>query len=204
ANQVAYTARFLDELSPQPGFAKTFLDGGQLPRAQTLRRYPRLASTLEPLATRGVDDFYRGEIASAIANEFARLDGPVRLPDLAAHRASIVKPLSVQLHAGTVYNLPPPTQGLTSLMILGIFERLNCDEPESFEHVHGVVEATKRAFVIRNRYICDPESMSIDVAELLRDDALVRHVATIDRERAQSWHGPGGNGDTVWLGAADD
>ena len=139
ANQVAYTTRFLGELSPQPGFAKTFLDGSELPRAQTLRRYPRLASTLEHLATRGLDDFYRGELASAIADEFARLDAPVRSPDLAAHRASIVKPLSVQLRVGTAYNLPPPTQGLASLMILGIFERLSCNRPEGFEHVHGVV-----------------------------------------------------------------
>jgi gamma-glutamyltranspeptidase len=204
ASQVAYTTRFLGELQPQPGFATTYMDDGQLPRAQTLRRYPQLASTLEHVATRGLDDFYRGELASVIASEFARLGGPLRLPDLAAHRASIVKPLAVQLHVGTVYNLPPPTQGLASLMILGIFERLNCNGPEGFEHVHGVVEATKQAFVIRNRYICDPESMSIDVAEFLRDDALARHAGAIDRERAQSWPGPSANGDTVWLGAADE
>src|SRR5262249_4074858 len=70
------------------------------------------------------------------------------------------------------------------------------------EHVHGVVEATKRAFVIRNRYICDPESMRIDVAEFLRDGALAREVDAIDRQRAKSWPGPGANGGTVWLGAA--
>jgi gamma-glutamyltranspeptidase len=110
-----------------------------------LRRYPRLASTLEHVATRGLDDLYRSELASALASEFARLDVPLRLPDLAAHRASIVTPLSAQRRAGTAYNLPPPTQGLTSLMILGIFERLNCNGPEGFEHAHGVVEATKQA-----------------------------------------------------------
>jgi gamma-glutamyltranspeptidase/glutathione hydrolase len=38
-------------------------------------------------------------------------------------------------------------------MMLGIFERLNCSAPEGFEHVHGVVESTKQAFVIRNRSI---------------------------------------------------
>lgn len=204
ANQVAYTTRFLGELTPQAGFAKTYLDDGQLPRAQTMRRYPRLAATLEHIVTRGLDDFYRGELASALASEFAHLDSPLRLPDLTAHRASIVTPLSVQLRVGTAYNLPPPTQGLASLMILGIFERLNCTEPEGFGHVHGVVEATKRAFVVRNRYVCDPESMSVAVPDFLRDDALIRHVAAIDRERAQPWPGPNAKGDTVWLGAADD
>jgi len=204
ANQIAYTSRFFDELSPQPGFANTFLNGGELPRAQAPRRYPQLASTLEHLATRGLDDFYRGEVASAIANELARLGSPVRLSDLAAHRASIVKPLSVKLKVGTAYNLPPPTQGLASLMILAIFERLNCNEPDGFDHVHGVVEATKRAFLVRNRYICDPESISIDVADFLSEDSLARHAGAIDRERAQAWPGPSVSGDTVWLGAADE
>jgi gamma-glutamyltranspeptidase len=203
-NQVAYTNRFLDELSPQPGFAQAYLDGSALPRAQTLRRYPRLASALDHLATRGLDDFYRGELASAIAEELERLDSPLRLADLAAQRASMVKPLSVQLHVGTVYNLPPPTQGLASLMILGIFERLNCKQPDGFEHVHGVVEATKRALVIRNRHICDPESMSADVAEFLSNDSLSQHAAAIDRDHAQSWPGPSANSDTVWLGATDE
>lgn len=204
ANQVAYTTKFLGELAPQPGFAKTYLDGGEMPHAQTLRRYPRLASTLERVATRGLSDFYRGELASAIASEFERLDGPLRLPDLVAHRASIVTPLSVQLRVGTAYNLPPPTQGLASLMILGIFERLNCSRPDGFEHVHGVVESTKQAFLIRNRHICDPEAMSVDVAEFLRADALARHAGAIDGERARPWPEPSAKGDTVWLGAADE
>jgi gamma-glutamyltranspeptidase/glutathione hydrolase len=128
----------------------------------------------------------------------------MRFPDLAAQRASIVTPLSVQLRVGTAYNLPPPTQGLASLMILGIFEQLNCNVGEGFEHVHGVVEATKQAFIIRDRHICDPEFMTVEVAQFLRDDALARHADAIDLERAQSWPGPSATGDTVWLGAADD
>lgn len=204
ANQVAYTTRFLPDLLAQPGFATTYLDDGQVPRTQTLRRYPRLALTLEHIAMHGLDDFYRGGLASEVANEFTRLGGPLRLPDLAAHHALIVTPLSVQLRVGTAYNLPPPTQGLASLMILGIFERLNCTAGEGFEHVHGLVEATKQAFAIRNRYICDPQSMSVHVAEFLSDNALARHADAIDRMRAQSWPGPGTNGDTVWLGAADN
>ena len=38
--------------------------------------------------------------------------------------ARIVEPLAVRLNDSTVYNLPPPTQGLSALMILGLFERL--------------------------------------------------------------------------------
>jgi gamma-glutamyltranspeptidase len=113
ANQVAYTTRFLGDLSPQPGFATTYLDNGQVPRAQMLRRYPRLAFTFEHIATRGLDDFYRGKLASEVADEFTRLGGPLRLPDLAAHHALIVTPLSVLLRVGTAYNLPRVTRRAT-------------------------------------------------------------------------------------------
>ena len=44
--------------------------------------------------------------------------------DLERCRASPAEPLSVALEAGTVFNTPPPTQGLASLIILALFERL--------------------------------------------------------------------------------
>jgi gamma-glutamyltranspeptidase len=73
-----------------------------------------------------------------------------------------VEPLSLQLKTGTVYNLPPPTQGLASMLILGIFERLGCTEAESFVYVHGLVESTKQAFLVRNRRIHDTGARAID------------------------------------------
>ena len=62
-----------------------------------------------------------------------------------------LQPMPANLGAGDVIrasampNLPPPTQGLASLLILGIFERLGEARLDSFEHHHGLIEATKRA-----------------------------------------------------------
>ena len=41
-------------------------------------------------------------------------------------------------------------------MILALFERLRVTEAESFDHIHGLVEATKRAFRVRDRFLTDP------------------------------------------------
>jgi oxamate amidohydrolase len=202
-NQVAYTSRFFDELCPQSGFAPTYLEDGEVPRAGSLRRYPRLASVLERLAARGLDDFYRGEIGTAIGDECERLGSPLRASDLAQHRASLVTPLSLRLKVGTLYNLPPPTQGLASLVILGIFERLGCTAPDGFEHVHGLVEATKQAFLIRDRYVCDPDAMRAEPSDFLSGQALGRCADAIDTQRARPWPEAAAKGDTVWLGAAD-
>ncbi|MBS0446483.1 MAG: gamma-glutamyltransferase family protein [Proteobacteria bacterium] len=203
-SQVDYTTKFLGELGTQPGYGATFLHDGRLPRAGALQRFPALGETLSRLARDGLDDYYRGGIAQAIAAELERLGSPVRADDLARHQASVVRPLAVELSAGTLYNLPPPTQGLASLMILALFDRIRGDARlDSFEHVHGLVEATKQAFLVRNRHVCDPAVMRADPASFLLDDALAERARAIDPRRARAWPEPAIKGDTVWMGAAD-
>jgi gamma-glutamyltranspeptidase len=203
-SQVDYTARFIDELAPQPGFAQAFLREGAPPPARSLQRFPALATTFEQLARKGLDDFYSGELAQSFGSELRRLGSPLRADDLDRHRASIVAPLAVNLSVGTAYNLPPPTQGLASLMILAIFDRIRADaQAETFAHLHGIVEATKQAFLVRNRYVCDPQSMQVAAGDFLRDDAIARCAGAIDAYRARAWPLPAAKGDTVWMGAVD-
>ena len=84
-----------------------------------------LADTLDQLAHAGLADFYRGDVGREIAADLERIESPVTRKDLERYRARVVQPLSVRLRHSTVYNLPPPSQGLASLLILGMFERLN-------------------------------------------------------------------------------
>ncbi len=203
-NQVTYTAKFQAELQDQPGFAKAYLTDGRPHAAGSLQRFPALAATLERLAKAGLDDFYRGEIGAALAAELAKLDSPVRGKDLREHRAQVVRPLSVRIGAGELFNMTPPTQGLASLMILAIFDRIRGGaKVDGFEHVHGLVEATKQAFLVRNRHICDPAAMKVDPWSFLSDAALDERAAAIDPARARPWPEPPVQGDTVWMGAGD-
>jgi len=203
-SQVDYTARFQGELAPQPGFARAFLRDGAPPRARELQRFPALAQTLERLAHGGLDDFYRGDVARTVAAELARVGSPLRLDDLAQHRAVVVEPLCVDLSVATAYNLPPPTQGVASLMILAIFDRIRDGvSPDSFAHVHGIVEATKQAFLVRNRHVCDPDTMPVSAQDFLSDATLAGCARAIDANRARPWPEPAVKGDTVWMGAVD-
>lgn len=203
ASQRRNTRDKAPELSDVPGFAPVFLPGGAVPAVGARFRQPALARTLERLAEAGLDDFYRGELAQALGAELERLGSPLAASDLAAHRAQEVRPLRLSLGSGTVYNLPPPTQGLASLLVLGIFERLRCTEPESFAWVHGLVEATKSAFRVRDAYVTDPAYMKADAQSFLADASLDRMAAAIDPRRAAPWGEPAPGGDTVWLGAVD-
>ena len=158
-SQARLTAEKQAELEKAPGFAAAFLADGKPPEAGTVLRQPALAATLDHLANAGLDDFYRGDVGREIAADLERIGSPVTRADLEAVQAVVADPLSLTLEAGTLYNAPPPTQGLASLLILGLFARLRVAEAESFDHVHGLVEATKRAFRVRDRFVTDPERL---------------------------------------------
>jgi gamma-glutamyltranspeptidase/glutathione hydrolase len=111
--------------------------------------------------------------------------------------------LRVGIEGATLYNFPPPTQGLASLIILALFDRLCVSQAEGFAFVHGLVEATKQAFLVRDRIVGHPGAMTEDAEMFLQPAALDRMAARIDPERALPWPAPPSAGDTIWLGAID-
>jgi oxamate amidohydrolase len=202
-SQARLTREKLAELKDVPGFAAVFLVDGKPPDIGAILRQTALAGTLEQLAHAGFDDFYRGDIGREIAADLERIGSPVTRADLARLVATVADPLSVAIDAGTLYNTPAPTQGLASLMVLALFARLRVQEAEGFDHIHGLVEATKRAFRIRDRVITDPERLSRPLEPLLDTAFLDGEVVKIDRRKAAKRPPTTGAGDTVWMGAAD-
>ena len=191
------------ELQPQPGFADTYMPGGAVPAVGSLLRQPALAATLHALAQDGLDSFYRGPLAARIAAGLASVGSPVSAADLAGYGADLVAPLRVQLQEAEVFNLPPPTQGLAALLILGLFDRLGVQEAEGFAHLHGLVEATKQAFLVRDRVVTDRDRLPADPQGFLEPAALDARAQAINMQRALPWPQPAAPGDTIWMGAID-
>ena len=206
ASQELNTAGKRADLEPVPGFAARFMPCGVVPPRGSLFAQPVLAATLERLASAGLDDFYRGELARALAKDLAALGSPLALADLEAYRARQVVPLALSHGAGQLYNMTPPTQGVLSLAILGICERLGLGsfEADSADHVHAVVEATKAAFLgIRDPHLTDPSWMKVEAQSLLDDENLARLAACIDLKVARPWGGRSKPGGTIWMGVID-
>jgi len=204
-SQAANTAAKRSELAPQVGFAETYLPGGAVPAVGSIFQQPRIAETLRRLADRGLDDFYRGELARAIAEDLAAAGSPLGLADLESHRAQWRDPLVLEHSLGRLYNMPPPTQGLVSLLILGILDRLDIGklDPAGADYVHLCVESVKQAFGIRDRYITDPKHMTVDPQSFLAPEKIRALAGAIDREKAAPWGRTKGPADTVWLGVID-
>ncbi|WP_241687823.1 gamma-glutamyltransferase family protein [Janthinobacterium sp. 17J80-10] len=204
-SQSACIAAKRDELQNIAGFASTFLVDGAAPAAGARFTQPRLATTLEQLAQNGLDDFYRGDLARSMARDLAEAGSPLTLADLESHRAAWKTPLALQHSLGTVYNMPPPTQGLVSLLILGQLDHMLKAgmEPLGADYVHACVEATKRAFAIRDRHITDPRFMDVEAHELLDPARIADMAGGISMERAAPWGRGLGPADTVWMGVVD-
>ncbi|HEX2726384.1 MAG TPA: gamma-glutamyltransferase family protein [Beijerinckiaceae bacterium] len=203
ASEAREEAKEIEALTNAPGFAETFFVEGKPAAAGTLRRLPALADTLSQLADAGLDDFYRGDVGREIAADLERIGSPVTRADLEGYRAGAMEPLTTRLQNVTLYNSPPPTQGLASLLVLGIFERLGVERGESVEHHHGLIEATKRAVAIRDRVVTDPRHLTHDPQAFLTASVFEREAALIDRRRAAPFPLPPAEGDTVWMGAID-
>jgi gamma-glutamyltranspeptidase/glutathione hydrolase len=203
-SQARLTVEKYAELETAPGFVQAFLVDGKPPQPGARLRQSAFAATLEQLAQAGLDDFYRGDVGREIAADLERIGSPVTRADLEKFEARAVEPLSVQTRGGhTLYNAPPPTQGLASLMILALFELLRVEKAESFAHIHGLVEATKRAFRVRDRVVTDPDRIDVDFKQFLSPALLAAETAKIDAGKAAPWPAPEARGDTIWMGAAD-
>jgi len=182
-----------------------FLPDGVVPPVGSIARFPTLARTLRSIAKGGSAMFYRGEIAEQIAAFFAREGGLLTGDDLATHQSEWVTPLSVPFAGLRVYELPPNTQGVTALQMLGIVDQLPLGENAlAAETVHLSVEAKKLAFADRAAYLTDVAHMRVHPAALIEPDYLAQRRSLIDPTRAQPSFAPGSlTGDTIYLCAAD-
>ncbi|MGD0564269.1 MAG: gamma-glutamyltransferase [Roseiarcus sp.] len=204
ASEARYDPTADPALLAAPGFAETFLIDGKPAQAGATRRLPRLAETLAHLAHAGLADFYRGDVGREIAADLERIGSPVTRGDLTRYQAAWREPLSLRVGAATLYNTPAPTQGLASLILLGLYERLDVRDLGGFAHSHALIEASKRALTIRNEACVDFAHATHDFAALLSARWLDGQAARIDKGRAAPWPLPPDKGDTVWMGAIDD
>jgi len=191
-----------DEMTDLVTWRRLFLAGGE-PKPGEILKQPALAETLAALARDGFDAFYRGPLAKRIAADLTRAGSPLTAADLADHRPVVTAPLGATIAGAKLYNTPPPTQGLVSLAILGLYDRIAASVADGFDHVHRLVEATKQAFLVRDSAITDPAYMKTAAVALLVDAVLAPRARAIDPARALAWPRPAEKGDTVWLGAID-
>jgi len=174
------------KLKRNPAAAANYLVAGRAPKPGEIFRQPNLARTLRTLSEGGRDAFYKGPIATSIADYMKANGGFITMDDLAAIKSDWVEPISTNYHGYDVYEIPPNGQGITALIALNILEGFDLAKLRSqpAQYYHTLIEATKLAFADRNRYIADPAVSKIPVAELLSKEYAAKRRALIDPKKA--------------------
>ncbi|MCD5989415.1 gamma-glutamyltransferase [Pseudomonas sp. CDFA 553] len=157
---------------------------GSMKVGETLRQ-PELAKTLERIANKGADEFYKGETADLLVKQMEHDKGLVTKQDLADYKALWRKPLHVNWQGNTLYTAPLPSSGGVALaQLIGIKEQRADDFKgvalNSAKYIHLLAEIEKRVFADRADYLGDPNFTKAPVAELIDPSYLAKRANEIN------------------------
>lgn len=155
-------------LTKFPNSRRIFLHNGDFYQPGEILKQPELARTLKRIARRGPRAFYHGAVASDIVRTEKRLGGIITLADLAHYQAKVRQPLEGRFRGATILTVPPPSSGGVALIeMLNILGPMDLGEPNSYNSMHLVIEAMRRAYADRAAYLGDTDFVSVPVQGLL-------------------------------------
>ncbi|MCE4601290.1 MAG: gamma-glutamyltransferase, partial [Desulfurococcales archaeon] len=137
--------------------------------------------------------FYEGDPADRVSETVKRWGGLLSPEDMAGYHASLMEPVEMDYHGWKILEMPPNTQGVTTLLILRLLEQ--SEPPHS---IRELVDAYALAYHVRDNYLGDPRYMTQSPAQLLSTGFINRLVREED-----TWRSTPSGSDTTFLAAVD-
>jgi gamma-glutamyltranspeptidase/glutathione hydrolase len=175
-------------LARWPASARIFShdDGTPLRDGDRLQQ-PDLAATLTAIAEQGPRGFYEGPVAEKLARGIQDAGGIMTSDDLKAYQPVIRTPVRGTYRGYDIVSMPLPSSGGTVLLeTLNILEgyQLRDLRQGSAASLHLLIEAMKRAYADRARYLGDPAFVDAPVNLMLSKDYAAKQRASIDPDHA--------------------
>mgnify|MGYP005811441525 CR=1 FL=1 len=166
--------------------ASLFLPGGHAPAPGARFVQADLARTLQAIADRGADGFYKGPVAEAFAAEMRRGHGSITAADLAAYRPAWRTPLVGSYRGRPLVAMPPSSSGgITVMETLNILEAWKDVAPwNSPTALHRLGAALQLAFMDRNNTLGDPDFVTMPLDRLMSKDYARTLQAGVPADRA--------------------
>ncbi|CCD88055.1 Gamma-glutamyltranspeptidase precursor [Contains: Gamma- glutamyltransferase large chain; Gamma-glutamyltransferase small chain] [Bradyrhizobium sp. ORS 285] len=191
ADDVAVTLPMMaPRLAKWPSSAAIFIrpDGTVLKEGDRLVQRD-LAATLTAIAEQGPRGFYEGAVAEKLAKAIQAAGGIMTSEDLKSYQPVQRVPVRGTYRGYDIVSMPLPSSGGTVLVeMLNILEGFKLAElkPGSPASLHLLIEAMKRAYADRARYLGDPAFVDAPVRAMLSKDYAAEQRASIDPARATS------------------
>ena len=159
-----------EKLTMNAGEGTCYLNEGFPYEPGDLFRNPELAGTLKLIASKGIDEFYKGEIAQKVVKAVNEKGGVMDLKDLALYEPVEHPPLQGTYKDYTLFTVPPPSSGgVHIIQLLNILENWPVKKwgSNSPPYIHHLCEALRFVFADRSRYLGDPDFIKMPVEELI-------------------------------------
>jgi len=177
------------------------------PRPGEIHRQPDLARTLRIIAEGGAEAFYRGPLATRIADCVQAKGGYLTVADMAAHTATWETPIRTIYRDVEVLEHPPNGQGLAALVALNIVEGYDLGDMDYFDpqRWHVMIEAMRLGMADAAQYVADPAVVDVPLEGLLNKEYATRRRTLIRSDKAIEIMAPGQpeHRDTVYLTVVD-
>lgn len=157
------------QLSENPVPAAYFYPDGEALQPGDIRANPEYAALLIRIATEGIDAFYRGSVAQAMAAaaRAAPNPGTLSVEDIAAYRAVDRPVICGAFRENQVCTTSPPSSGGAQIMIAGLYDHLIADSTSQDDKIVALVDAQRLAYADRDFYFGDPDAVTIPLQDLL-------------------------------------
>ncbi len=130
-----------------------------------------LARTLEIISEDPLS-MYKGHLSEKVANFLENAGSTITLEDLEGYSAFFDDPLWIDYKGNRIYETPPNSQGVTSLLMLKYLENYDFSKMNDPEIIEKIVKAKINAFSTRDKYVTDKKFMNVDAFKLLQDSNL--------------------------------
>lgn len=174
------------KLKLSPALRKLCLkEDGSFYRFGELRKNPEIGAFLRKIAEKGVDYFYKGEIAEKLVKLINERGGCFEVSDLEDYQPKFRKPLRTTYRDCEVVAFAPPSGGAAVLEMLNILERsdLAAMGHNTAASIHALAEAMKLAFADRSVAMGDPDFVKVDTERLISKEFAAERYA-LSGERA--------------------
>ncbi|GAB2621217.1 gamma-glutamyltransferase [Novilysobacter erysipheiresistens] len=178
-------ARRSEVMERYRGTREVFLADGDPPQVGETLKQPDLARTLELLAEKGFEGFYRGDVADKLLASIEEEGGQWTAEELAGYEVRVREPIEFDYRDWHVVTAPPPSSGGVALaQMLQILEGWDLAELDEAKRTHLIVEAMRRAYRDRTIYLGDPDFVDMPL-EMLTDPGYAAGLrATIHPDKA--------------------
>lgn len=168
-----------------PGTREVYLRNGRPIAEGDLFKQPELARTLQLLAEKGFDGFYRGETGKKLLAGVKKAGGRWTAEELAGYTVKTREPIVFNYRDWKITTASPPSSGGIALAsMLQMLEGWDLKSMDEAHRTHLVVEAMRRAYRDRTFFLGDPDFVDIPQKVLTSRDYAQGLRATIHPEKA--------------------